>query len=681
MRALHFSWRSVAAFAAALCVAAALVVLVDSPVVQAQTPVFRCEHVVIGDDAVLLLSGDRAYSENLRNGTRFAETITGRDVWIGVDQADDDFTVRLRGNGYPVEADVRYDTIPCVRSADRFACLNTAGLLSWPDHDKSKYWVYRSDDGGDFAWIGRTLGATSFTDVDAPGGATYQVHYAGIPRSECSVPALQTSSLWGASGESYTPRGRLPDYSYAGYHNGEKPLPDIPAVVAVTDFGAVADDGIDDDAAFYAAVAAVPTSGGAVFIPAGTWRLDRPLVIERSNIVLRGAGDGEGGTTIYADSSAIERAEADGLPIDNGAINGKRGHIYGSTDHMIMFEGGAPLTGLADIVADAARGDNTIEVEDVPADYEPGGSLAIRLSDDAEYGSLFRHLHNDQLEGWAEDDPDRVCGTNGSWVFTIKDIVGNRITLHEPLPFDIRSEWQPRIEDIGVISEVGIEDLAVRFRFEPPKPHLQEEGFNGIGFRYVRDGWMRNVTVENADNGFGFLQRTSRSTMTDVTVLGRRGHHGISVSGGASFNLVQDPVITVDDADREWKHTMTVDGRAQGNVVSGISGNKVISLDLHRSTPFENLITEVLSAANFKSGGNSCNGPHTGARLTLWNAAEPIGQIEEDLLKGIDSQVTIVTQTDRADRLDADGLWIENLDDVTPANLYEAQLTNRLNND
>lgn len=267
------------------------------------------------------------------------------------------------------------------------------------------------------------------------------------------------------------------------------------------------------------------------------------------------------------------------------------------------------------------------------------------------------------------------------WVFTIKSIEGNRITLHEPLPFDIRSEWRPRIEDIGVISEVGIEDLAIRFRYEDPKPHLKEEGFNGFGFRFVRDGWMRNVTVENADNAFGFLMRTSRSTMRDVTVLGRRGHHGLTISGGSSFNLVTGAVVTVDVADREWKHTMTIDGRAQGNVVSGISGNKVISLDMHRATPFENLITEVQSPANFKSGGNTCNGPHTGARLTLWNAVGTIGQIEEDLLKGIDSQVTIVSRTDRADRFDPDGLWIENLDDVSPPNLYDAQLAKRLDND
>jgi len=68
-----------------------------------------------------------------------------------------------------------------------FNCaVDASGRISWSDHDVAKYWVYRSIDGVSFNWIGRTLGEVSFLDEAAPPGSTYQVHYAGIPRVDCT---------------------------------------------------------------------------------------------------------------------------------------------------------------------------------------------------------------------------------------------------------------------------------------------------------------------------------------------------------------------------------------------------------------------------------------------------------------------------------------------------------------
>jgi len=66
-------------------------------------------------------------------------------------------------------------------------CVVSGSTLSWADADAEKYWIYRSDDGGNnYNWIGRTLGETTFTDPDPDPGALYQVHYAGIPRRDCT---------------------------------------------------------------------------------------------------------------------------------------------------------------------------------------------------------------------------------------------------------------------------------------------------------------------------------------------------------------------------------------------------------------------------------------------------------------------------------------------------------------
>ena len=99
-----------------------------------------------------------------------------------------------------------------------------------------------------------------------------------------------TSALWGTSGELWEPTGRLPDFSYAGYHGGEVELPTPDVVANVLDFGAVADGVTDNTEAFQAAIDA--TSGGALEIPAGDWLIDGDLTITHGDIVLRGAGAG-----------------------------------------------------------------------------------------------------------------------------------------------------------------------------------------------------------------------------------------------------------------------------------------------------------------------------------------------------------------------------------------------------
>ncbi len=87
----------------------------------------------------------------------------------------------------------------------------------------------------------------------------------------------QTSALWGEHGELWTPKSRLPDFSFAGYHSGNVPIPNVPIKASVKEFGAKGDGQADDSQAFLDAIAAV--SDGAVLIPAGRYKITRVLKI------------------------------------------------------------------------------------------------------------------------------------------------------------------------------------------------------------------------------------------------------------------------------------------------------------------------------------------------------------------------------------------------------------------
>jgi hypothetical protein len=104
------------------------------------------------------------------------------------------------------------------------------------------------------------------------------------------------------SDESIRSQNFLPDFSYAGYRNGSEELPaPIGTVILVDDFGASADDDIDDTKAIRAAIARAHDTNGAVTVrfSAGRYRITGVLKIERSSIVLQGVGAGPGGTTLW----------------------------------------------------------------------------------------------------------------------------------------------------------------------------------------------------------------------------------------------------------------------------------------------------------------------------------------------------------------------------------------------
>ncbi len=426
----------------------------------------------------------------------------------------------------------------------------------------------------------------------------------------------QYSQLWGRQGELWTPQSRLPDFSHAGYHEGNDPLPRVPVVCDVRSFGAKGDGVTDDTQAFRDAIAACDR--GAIHIPAGRYRITDFLTIGKSGVVLR--GDGPGKTILFMPVGIRELIEKRGLKKITHTTSSGLIHIKGNIEGCERR--------IAHMIEPARRGDNHMLIGEL------GEVEELRIGDQVNVKYWAKG------DGWHylyAGDPGADYAIWARQVLTITGVEGDRLTFNRPLRFDNQSRittFEP------TVTEVGIEDLAIEFPDLPYRQHFQGYGFNAIHFDSVAHCWVRNVRIRNADNGIGTSKKSYFCTITDVVLdadrmsdtayikanLGKdpllnpkqggcdaTGHHGLNIKGN-------DHLVTRWDLRTKFIHDITV-ATTMGCVISDGRGVD-LCLDHHRMGPYENLWTNIDAGAGTRvwmSSGDGRYGIRCGARETFWN--------------------------------------------------------------
>jgi len=459
-----------------------------------------------------------------------------------------------------------------------------------------------------------------------------------------------TSTLWGTAGELWDPNGRLPDYSYAGYLAGETALPVVEERWSVLDFGAVGDGASDDTVAIQTAIDTAGASlesgeSGAIWFPEGTYRLTGQLTVTHSGLVLRGAGQDL--TRLSFEVSLTD--------------------IYGSSDSWSYSGGLLSLEGatggeITTLVSDAARGDRSLSIAESSA-LSVGQFVIVSQSDDT--GTLSSHLHNDQTSG---GDCDWQQPYKFWWVVQVEAVEEGRVTFTQPLRTDVRLEWGASLKEITPLEQVGIEHLSVVFPETEYAGHLLEPGYNGITtIGGVANSWVRDVRFDYVDNAILADPYTKWMTFEDIVIGGRGGHHGFNL------NHTADCLVSDIEFETDFVHALTVDHKSNGNVFRRVEATAYIELDHHRDAPFENLFTNISNDVSFVNGGSSCAGPPSGARETIWNVAGPLIPPYWGA-----TQANVVGQLTVDDSLTEDAEWYENVEDLWPRDLYEAQRALRL---
>jgi hypothetical protein len=471
---------------------------------------------------------------------------------------------------------------------------------------------------------------------------------------------VNTSSLWGNAGEKWTPQSRLPDFSFAGYHNGEKPIPDVAAVSDVTKFG-VKGDGVTDDApAIQAAIDA--TENGAVVFPAGRFVLGDTLWIKKSHLVLRGAGVGK---TVFL----VPRSLATLHPRE--LREGKMPYAFsGGFVTVRGFEKGVRL---AAITQPAARGATTLTL-DQPLTLAPGTLIRVLMNNDEALGK--------QILGGEKPGEDTPKEKKNYMDFAARVVstAGKTLTIDHPLRLDVDPQWQAEVwSSAPTTEEVGIEGVTFEFPGTPKKKHLLEEGFNAIYLVGAVNSWVRDVETIDCDNAINVAGASRFCTIARVTTRAAKraaptGHHAFWATGGA-----QDCLFTDFNIETQFVHDLTVEGFAAGNVFMNGKG-QAINFDHHRNAPYENLFTN-LEVGNGKrlweSSGSTPRGPHSGVRETFWNIRATTDTTPNKPPPFAKSNLIAVPGYGKSGPNSLDQ-FIEPMNAITPENLYEAQLKHRL---
>ena len=476
------------------------------------------------------------------------------------------------------------------------------------------------------------------------------------------------SQLWGKTGQQWDRTGRLPDYSYAGYHRGERPLLELSPVVNVKDFGAVGDGMADDTAAFQRVLQ--KAEGKTILVPAGRYVITDIVEIRTPRTVLKGVGPQR--SVIYVPTH-LEKIRS-----NMGATTGGRPTSnYSWSGGIFWAKGRWDQKTLAKVTSPARRGETTLTV-DRPDALKAGDEVCLTLRDD-ESGSLVRHLYADD-----PGDFSNLRRVRTRWIARVRtvDPEKRRVVFDRPLRTDVQLAWQPKIQPAhSSVEEIGIEHLAFEFPVTPYKGHFTELGYNAIAYTEVRNGWVRDVEIRNADSGL-FLSGAN-ITVTDVVWTSARqrdrgrhatGHHGIVLSG-------TDLLLSDFDFRTKFIHDITMTRGSAGNVVRRGRGED-LTFDHHKYANHANLFTDLDAGVGtniFFSGGGAKLGRHCGAWSTWWNIRTdravrfPTGWAPDAInIVGVRSQDPPITK--------AKGRWFEPItpDRLHPQDLYQAQLTRRL---
>jgi hypothetical protein len=443
----------------------------------------------------------------------------------------------------------------------------------------------------------------------------------------------------------------LPDYSYAGYHFGEKQIPaNFDHTLNLIDFGAIANDNLDDTPAFIKALNKADELKGSVLIqiPSGKFEVNQIIYISRSNTIIKGVGSGKEGTTIHIQRplrfvenppelaelreylvsfDKRQREQENGVDILFSQYAWSGGYFWiGKKDARVkpyLPKYNQPLITMANAKS-GKQGSSVIVVENTKKIKVGETYMFCWFNKEGENGSFLKHMYNSQnvkigSHHWM--NPESPLVNQKVLVTAVK---GDTVFIKDQLLHDVKPEWFCSFNEWEHLEEIGIENLAFEFEQYPDMPHHIEEGNNAIYLTSLMNGWVNNVRFKNADSGV-LTDDISNVTIKNIRTHGEKLAH-YTVAMGEVHNVLVKKL----KAENKVRHPLSFNTRSTKCVYTNCIINQDPILDQHSGANEQNLfdniklyidapVHQTLEYPLFMSGGAGYWAPAHGAFSTFYN--------------------------------------------------------------
>lgn len=398
----------------------------------------------------------------------------------------------------------------------------------------------------------------------------------------------------------------LPDFSYVGYHQGEKEIPNITKykIFDVTAFGAKPDDTISDKVAIQKAIDAANKNGsGIIFFPKGRFLVNEDgdatnsIVSKKSNIIFRGSGSGPGGTELFM-KNALPPADPTKM---------------WTVPPLFIFNSGGADKKIGTVTQAAAVGDFTIELNTTEG-LNPGDWIVLKLLDN-DKDLIASELKNKAVEpAWTYLVEK---GIDVKVFYQIKEINKKQLTLFAPISYRIDPKYNWEVYKFVNSEEVGIEDIAFvgnwTEKFVHHRSWKDDSGYTMLNIRRTTNSWIKNCRFTDCSVAATIAQ-SANITVLNCTIDGNAGHQAINSNGSTNVLIAN----CIDEAS-QW-HSFGSSHGAMNTVIWKCKYPSTTCFESHSSQPRNTLLDEVEGGLmNGRGGGALENMPNHMQGLVLWN--------------------------------------------------------------
>ncbi len=500
----------------------------------------------------------------------------------------------------------------------------------------------------------------------------------------------------------------LPDYSYAGYKGGGVKLPQVPTVLSLSPNPEAEDDTARIQAAIDKIGSRTPDKDGfrgALLLKKGRYPVKGTIKLHQSGVVLRGEGQDQNGTIIYACGNRTEKT---------------------GQNNVISIGGKGTFQRLED---------TRTEITDA---YVPVGSRSFTVADSSHF-PVGRQvmLYRPATQKWLDDirmskireDYKSQTAVNWKpetyslyWLRKVEAVEGNRITIDAPIVNSLDKNYGGGqlicCDDGDIISNVGVENIMIESRYDQTitakiagvKYNSDENhAWKAVSVASARDGWITGITsaymgyscVGLGRGAFFFTVQDCSSTKPVSQITGSRRY---SFHNSGQRNLFQRCFSS------EGRHDFVLGSQTCGPnaFVDCVSVNAFSTSEPHhrwsQGCLWDNVSMSTYGLAAVNRGDSGTGHGWSGVQMCFWNCNAPFVIVQQPPMEqnfavgaaglgtgkqGVETyRNSVVSWVHRQSKREfpnpagrtllGDG-WIESPDrPVTPRSLYLQQLKDRL---